>query len=137
MLTVGTHHGNAPVHLAAQQGHCDIILALLRAGTSVGLRDAKEGGSPLHHAARHGKSGAIISLVQAGASPAACDSAGQQPLHWACDYEDSDDHATAAALLLRLGADPHARDHSGRRAIDLASNKPKVRQALLAAHACI
>lgn len=134
-LTIATASGIAPIHLAAQWDHCDVVLALLSAGTPVGLPDNLEAGSPLHHAAKDGSTGVIAMLVEHQAAIEAVDRRGRTALHWtARDEEDSSSHAAAVALLLRLGADPHACDQDGKRAVDLASGKPNVRQALLAAH---
>ncbi len=62
------HTGFTPLHLAAREGFCEGILALLRAGVSVQPR-LGNGSTPLFAAAYHGHLSAIQVLLRAGANP--------------------------------------------------------------------
>lgn len=61
----------------------------------------------LHAAVKKGDVGTLTYLLSAGAALEARDSEGRTALHVALDYEQD----ACVALLVRAGADPHAKDH--------------------------
>ena len=74
--TIGT-----PLHLAAANGHKQLISHLVRGGCSVDVVDST-GRSPLHHAASAGQVGVIGTLIDLGCNVNAVDSEGNTPLKW-------------------------------------------------------
>ncbi len=106
-----------PLHVAAFQGHADIVDLLIRHGADVNARRTR-GDTPLHWAAN-----AEIAqiLIEHGAVLAAQDSFGQLPFHWAARYA----HADVVSLLLSHNADVHARDKAGKTPLFLAVGNRK------------
>ncbi|MET0329427.1 MAG: ankyrin repeat domain-containing protein, partial [Luteimonas sp.] len=84
------------LHVAAFQGHDDILAALLVAGADVRGRD-NDGRTPLLEAARGGRLAALEALLAAGADVAAVDIAGRNAVTLACTAE-----LPSAALVQRL-----------------------------------
>ena len=70
-----------------------------------------------------------VQLIAQGAKVDARANNGQTPLHKAANGGDRKDdrpgpgHLAAAKVLLKHGADPHAKDNSGRSPLDLASTE--------------
>lgn len=73
------HLGRTPLHVAAQQGHSAVVLALLQAGAKHTATD--DGGlTPLHTACCSGDAGTVSVLVKAGANRDAWDTLDRQPI---------------------------------------------------------
>jgi len=109
--------GRTPLHLAsAASGTIPasvlavVASALLDAGAHPNARDS-EGSTPLHAAvAWRGSSDTLLHLLAAaGADLDARNNRGQTPLHVAVSIDDP----TLVRTLMRLGADPAARDGAG------------------------
>ncbi len=110
--------GRTPLHLASAASGtilpvsvlAVVIPALLDAGAEPNARDL-EGATPLHAAvAWRGSSDTLLHLLAAaGADLDARNNRGQTPLHVAVSIDDP----TLVRTLMRLGADPEARDGAG------------------------
>ena len=73
------HLGRTPLHVAAQQGHSAVVLALLQAGAKHTATD--DGGlTPLHTACCSGDAGTVSVLIKAGAKRDAWDALDRQPI---------------------------------------------------------
>lgn len=92
-----------PIHLAAEEGHADMIKCLLSHGADV---NSTTGGAnritPLYMAAAKGRVSAVETLIAAGADINACDSAKKTPLTWAVESEQQN----TADILRKAGAVP-------------------------------
>jgi ankyrin repeat protein len=93
--------GLFPIHLAAQQGHSEVIQVLLRAGADVNTPHVKVRATPLQYAATHGHVDAMRTLLAAGARVDPVDSQGRTPLMWAA----REGHRQIVQELLKHGAD--------------------------------
>jgi len=147
----GSDRGYAAIHLAASDGHVEVIREMLDKGISPDLVDHDKA-TPLHHAASDGHEDVIKVLLDAGASANAKDNEGRTPLHLAADdgqygvvamlldngvgpdVLDNRDrtplmiaagerHPNIVDLLIRRGADPHRTDKDGRNAADYAASE--------------
>ena len=89
----------AALHVAASNGHLDVVRILLEAGASC---DSDEGIriTPLHWAAEMGHLEVVSLLLQAGASSNAADAHGRTALCWAAD----NGHLEVVRTLLEAGA---------------------------------
>lgn len=93
----------APIHLAAEEGHAEMINFFLKHGVDV--NSPTEGANritPLHMAAAKGRASVVEMLIAAGADINACDVAGKTPLTWAVESEQRN----AADILRKAGAVP-------------------------------
>ena len=63
------YDGGTALHLAAKNGHSQVVSALVAAGASVDAPTGGLGRTPLHLAAAAGHAEAVSVLLQAGASP--------------------------------------------------------------------
>lgn len=104
--------GRTPLHEAAGQNTtAAIVAALAAAGVDPNTRDW-DGIAPLHLAASSNRNPDVVTeLVEAGADLNARDPAGNTPLRLA--WTDGPDRRPVARELLRLGADPLARNDAG------------------------
>lgn len=144
---VGSLHkigGSTALHLAAMQGTGEVAALLLGAGASVAA-STNAGSTALHLASRHGHLGVVARLLEVGADVHARDDRGRTPLHLVAfchapsgdrmgwlralaeaslrgipTLEDQSPPAAIVELLLRAGADPHAKDQDGRTPLDFA-----------------
>ncbi|MDH5831621.1 ankyrin repeat domain-containing protein [Luteimonas sp. M1R5S18] len=110
--------GRTALHVAAFQGHADIVAALLDAGADVQARDAA-GATPLLEAARGARMATFEALLAAKADPRAVDHEGRHALLLACLAEAPS--SALVARLIELGLDPRSADGAGRRAVDVAA----------------
>ncbi|KAJ5281824.1 hypothetical protein N7478_007196 [Penicillium angulare] len=100
------HEGQTPLHIAASEGHIELIPELLRAGSNALMQDA-EGRTALHLAVLKGHSDVVRLLLddnQGQAMVRIPDSAGRTSLHQAVMQESGQ----AVRLMLERGADPRA-----------------------------
>jgi len=111
-------HRRSALHVAAFQGHGEILAALLGAGGDVRGRD-NDGRTALLEAARGGRLSALDALLAAHADVAAVDVAGRNAVMLACTAE-----LPSAALLqrlLELGVPADVADADGRKPVDRAA----------------
>ena len=102
-----------PLHKAASQNtNAGVTAALLEVGADPNIR-TRDGVTPLHLAAKDNSNPDIVSLLgEAGADPNARDPHGNTPLHLAWN-NGWFDRRPVMRELLRLGADPLARNDAG------------------------
>ncbi len=102
-----------PLHEAAGQNtNAGVTAALLEVGADPNARD-RDGIAPLHLAANNNSNPDVVTfLIEAGADPNTRDPYGNTPLHlaWADSWFD---RRPVMRELLRLGADPLARNDAG------------------------
>jgi ankyrin repeat protein len=108
---------STPLHLAARQGHLDIVRILLdRAGANTNARDWLNC-TPLHGAASEGHLEIVrILLDRAGSDANARDKYNSTPLHLAAEQG----HLEIVQILLAQNADANAADDRGWTPLDLA-----------------
>ena len=105
------------IHLAAGNGHLDVVRLLLEAG--VDKDAAMQGGArALHLAALRGQLDIVRFLLEAGADKDAVEQRGARALHFAADQG----HLDVVRFLLEAGADKDAVEQRGARALHLAAN---------------
>uniref|UniRef100_A0AAU7YL55 AAA family ATPase n=1 Tax=Wolbachia endosymbiont of Oeneis ivallda TaxID=3171168 RepID=A0AAU7YL55_9RICK len=63
-----SRHEKIPLHLAAENGHVEVVESFLNKGISVNVMD-KEGNTPLHYAAGNGSRKTISILIRKNADP--------------------------------------------------------------------
>ncbi len=110
--------GRTALHVAAANGHAELVAALLDAGADVQARDA-HGMTPLLAAARGGRVSAFDALLAAASDVAAKDEEGRSALVHAVQAD-----VPSLALVQRireLGVDAGTADASGKRAVDYAA----------------
>jgi len=102
--------GRTPLHAAAGESHNPALIGMLvEAGADIDGRD-HGGRTPLHEAAAQGwQPATVVALLAAGADLTAVDFEGNTPLH--ASWSNSDPEVMNT--LLRLGADPMARNNEG------------------------
>jgi hypothetical protein len=66
---IKTNAGFMPIHVAAQNGHMDIIAELVSAGAKFNEFTGEAGTTPLHEAAARGHKNAVLKLLELGADP--------------------------------------------------------------------
>lgn len=103
------------LHVAAQEGNREVVLALLNKNVEVNGSDA-EGRTPLHLAAIHGRTDVAELLILRGGDVNAVDNKGETPLHYAAFMG----HVELSRLLLEHRADIDAQDKDGETALKLA-----------------
>lgn len=106
--------GNSALHLAAMNGHFDVITYLLKCGALVNDKNI-ESMTALDCAAENGMTEAAKVLLWGGACVVAYSDTGFNPLHRAC----KEGHDETAKLLLGY-CDISVTDGHGRNALDLA-----------------
>nr|XP_039265409.1 GA-binding protein subunit beta-1-like [Styela clava] len=106
--------GTSPLHLAAQNGHQNTALLLMRAGMSCNAR-SKVDKTPLHLATQSGHIGLVEALIKHGAGINALDMLKMTPLHWA----SVKNHKEVALCLLQNGADRTLKSKFDKTALDI------------------
>jgi cytohesin len=137
-----SRRGERPMHVAASEGHADMVRFLVKRGAAIDGRDGR-GGTPLLLATISAKADVIRRLVELGADVNPRDVNGDTPLHylarWAKDWTSSVTmyriengkqipienpqygyHLANVKLLIELGADPNAKNDPGQTPLDLA-----------------
>ncbi len=78
--------GRAAVHMAARNGHTDMLAVMIQKGVDVNLPEdapADAGTTPLHEACRYGHADAVTLLMEAGADDTRKNSGEETPAHCA------------------------------------------------------
>ncbi len=102
--------GMTALHLAALEGHPDVVATLLEAGAEVGATTRIGAYTPLHLASQGGHGAVVRALLENGADAALpTTNSGTTPLHLASRVLDGEE---AVAALLEYGADVNAREGS-------------------------
>lgn len=125
--------GKTLLSIAANNGHTDIVLALLKVGADVNtLNDDRS--TPLMLAAFKGHIQIVSVLIQAGADVNAVNKSGRNVLIQAVGRG----HKDVVLALLQAGADPNASNKTGKTALDCArtwNEKKEIEDILIAAGA--
>ena len=97
-------YGETALHWAVENGHTEIVEALVKAGAKVDVK--YDGVTALHIAAMNGRTKIVEALIKAGANvnEKTKDSEGWTALHWAAE----DGNTEIVNLLLANGAKIHA-----------------------------
>ena len=121
---VGTHGGLSAIHLAAREGHGEVVETLIEGGVDINLPSAADGSTPMLVAAINGYFDLVDRLLDLGANPTLASEAGATPLYavlnmyWApkarhpqpLAYEQQEIHyLDLMRRLLEAGADVNAR----------------------------
>ena len=101
------------LHIAADNGHRDLVDMLLRSGSIVDEPDS-EGNTPLHRATNKRKLDVIQRLLRQGADPNLMNTAGRTPVHIAV----STGSIKIVETLLRFGGDLNRRARRKRSRLD-------------------
>ena len=102
--------GLTALHLAAREGHVEVVDLLVAAGAATAATTRIGDYTPLHLAGGAGHAGVVRALLGAGADPAAVtSSSGVTPLHLAAEARGGED---AVRSLLEHGAPVNARERS-------------------------
>ena len=115
--------GYSPLHLAADLGLLDIVVALLEGGADPSIGTPEEGKgmgcgrTPLHFAADGGHLDVVTALLGSGADPNTVDFFGETALHQAA----AEGHAEVLSALLDSGADRSLKGKEGKTALDEAN----------------
>ena len=126
------YRGYTALTYASQEGHLDIMEALLVAGADKDKSDIN-GDTPLGHAARHGHVECLKALLSAGVAKDKAATFGDTPLI----HATQEGHVECVKELLAVGADVKKANNSGRTSLIYASIKGHVEivKLLLAAGA--
>ncbi|KAK0043240.1 ankyrin repeat and death domain-containing protein 1A, partial [Biomphalaria pfeifferi] len=109
--------GMTAVHLAAKNGHIDVLKALLMQGVEVDDRDV-EGKTALHLAAEAGHKEAVDLLLDYTANPNSETIKEFTPLHLAA----MEGHTEMCKSLVKYGCNTNAQNYQGNTALFLAAN---------------
>ncbi|KAI9765235.1 MAG: hypothetical protein M1840_007727 [Geoglossum simile] len=110
------------LHLAAQNGHLNVVSHLLAAGAAGSAWDHTHS-TPLHLAARSGYQQVVAKLLQAGSDVSASNADGSTPLHLAAEFG----HVEVIQLLLDAGAIPGMTDKDGSAPLHLATKSGQLK----------
>ena len=127
LLDFGAHKDPArsddattPLHVAAYEGHLELLGLLLQAGADKDATMTDDGATPLYLAAQNGQEQVAKLLLEAGAKIDKADDDGMTPLHAAA----SQNQVKLVQLLLDFGAQKSLkRKEDGKTAIQLAYEK--------------
>lgn len=122
----GKNVGSPPLHFALLLERQMIVLALLKAGADVNLKDAS-GQTPLHIAVQKGQEAFILALLKLGADPNIPDHNGRTPLHLVPKSSPQ-----IVSLLAKHKAEMSARDKDGNTPLHLFLDYPEIAGQLLA-----
>src|SRR4030095_3629170 len=111
------YRGRTVLLWAVQEGHMNVVRALVRAGASLERRDDL-GFTPLGQAVGEGNLELVEFLLNAGAKVNGRTQGGS-PLHTACAYR----RLAMAKLLLANGANPLALAEEGRKPVDFTTTR--------------
>jgi B-cell CLL/lymphoma protein 3 len=100
-LSTKNYEGLTPMHVATQEGHGNLILALLTSGAEIDSQDGKSGRTPLHHAVETNQRDLVELLLAKGASVNQQSYSGSTALHVASGRSYLD----VVGLLVKFGAD--------------------------------
>ncbi|WP_373974984.1 ankyrin repeat domain-containing protein [Chitinibacter sp. SCUT-21] len=121
--------GHQALHLAALQGHHDVVLALLAVGADLDARSLR-GNTALILAAAAGHLAVVAELISFGADLDQIRHDGRSALHQAA----ANGHDAIVVSLLQAGADAGLRTPAGQTALDLVpANKTRMAQLLSSA----
>lgn len=84
-INAANHHGQTPLHLAADQGNSSVARTLLELGAMVDAAETASGYTPLHYAAGHGHTDLCELLIRYGADPDMLTGNMESPLHLAIE----------------------------------------------------
>jgi ankyrin repeat protein len=119
------------VWLATQNGHLDIVKALIEAGDDVNYENPDGFTTPLHLAVKNNHLDIILVLLDSGADAKKADSEGATPLHYAVDYAQD-----LVRMLIDAGADVNQENNDKVTPLYLAAkNNPSIIPVLLDAGA--
>lgn len=132
-LEQGDYDLRTPLHLAAAEGHGEVVRILLDAGVHPNARD-RWGGTPLDDALANGHNDVVEQLRATGASPGPGVHRAEDPAPTDAsaefgDHETvvellfaaSEDNLPALRRLVALGVPVHAADYDGRTALHVAA----------------
>lgn len=127
-VNLADNEGRSALHVAAWQGHSEMVRLLIQTGGADVNANDLEARSPLHSCAWQGNHEVMEVLLQFGAMP---DHACKQGAT-ALGISAQEGHEPCVAVLLRCGANPFKSDHCGRTPIKLAlkSNRTNVLRIL-------
>lgn len=127
----GFYGGHTALQAAAQNGHVEVIRALVEAGADVDAED-RDGDRAAHHAAFGDEPAALRALATAGADLSARNRRRQTPLHIAVNKG----HLGVVRTLLQLAVHPSLQDSEGDTPLhDAISKKRDDMLTLLLEHA--
>lgn len=119
-----------PLSIASQNGHADVISALLENGAKpnrkVGLRKAKA----IHFASANGHTDSVRLLLDAGAEVNGLDHRSSTPLHEALTGGTASRNLDVIRLLLQRGADPNIMNDKGQSPRSIIDQHPGYYQKL-------
>ncbi|KAJ3564760.1 hypothetical protein NP233_g8076 [Leucocoprinus birnbaumii] len=121
-IDVADSHGEQLIHLAASNGHDNVIRILLDKGANIEAPN-KNSKTPIHLAALNGHAGVVNLLLDAGAKINARDSNGQTPIHLAAANGQDE----MVKNLACWGADVNAQDDRNRTPVHLAAGHGHVK----------
>ena len=116
--------GLTPLHLAAQNGHTEIVQLLLQNNADPNIQD-NNGDTPLHFSSENDHTETVQLLLQNNADPNIQNNDDDTPLHIACEgdlTEPENDHIEIVKLLLQNNADPNIQVNNGDTPLHITSN---------------